>query len=186
MIAVTKRAWLVFSATQTIGCVLASYGTVYSESAFVRGSWLIGFFLLLPGALPAMAVGQTLIHIRTAYVFFPIVVICNALLWIMCSTLWRAFRNNTPKSEPHPYVVALAATSLVFVIANTMHFLRPATCADCFFPYGLPFTLYHDGGFAGGAGFVWGGLAADIACVLGLALLVGRIWEVTAKQRVSG
>ena len=74
IIAVSRRAWLVFAAIQTIGCVLASYGTVYSESAFVRGSWLIGFLLLLPGNLSAMAVGQTLIHVRTAYIFFPVAV----------------------------------------------------------------------------------------------------------------
>ena len=186
IIAVSRRAWLVFAAIQTIGCVLASYGTVYSESAFVRGSWLIGFLLLLPGNLSAMAVGQTLIHVRTAYIFFPVAVACNAMLWVMCSTLWRTLRRTTPKSAPHTYTIALAATGLVFVIANTIHFLRPHWCWDCFFPYGLPFTLYHDGGYGGGAGFVWGGLEADIGCVVGVALLVGRAWELIARQRVSG
>ena len=186
IIAVSRRGWLAFAAIQTIGCVLASYGTVYSESAFVRASWLIGFLLLLPGNLPAMAVGQTLIHVRTAYIFFPIAVACNAMLWIMCSTLWRTLRRTTPKNSPHTYTIALAATGLVFVIANTAHFLRPHWCWDCFFPYGLPFTFYQDGGYGGGAGFVWGGLAADIGCVVGVALLVGRVWELKARPQVSG
>ena len=182
----SRRALLVFAAIQTIGCILASYGTVYSESAVVRGSWLIGFLLLLPGNLPAMAVGQTLVHVRTAYTFFPVAIAFNAMLWIMCSELWRTLRRRTSNSAAHAYATALAATGLVFVVANTVHFLRHVTCADCFFPYGLPFTLYHDGGFAGGEGFVWGGLAADIACVVGVGLLVGGIWELAARPRVSG
>ena len=184
-IAVSKRAWLVFAAIQTIGCTLAGYGTVYSESAFVRASWLIGFLALLPGNLPAIALSQTLIHVRTAYIFFPVTVACNALVWIMCLVLWRVFRRNTLKSRADSYSIALLATALVFVIANTIHFLRPATCADCFFPYGLPFTLYHDGGFAGGAGFVWKGLAGDVACVLAVALLGGRIWEQIVRPQAG-
>jgi len=55
---VSKRAWLVFGSVQIIGCILATYGTVYSESTFVRGSWLFAFLLLLPGNLPAMALNQ--------------------------------------------------------------------------------------------------------------------------------
>jgi hypothetical protein len=182
---VSKRTWLTFAVIQAVGCTLASFGTVYSESAFVRGAWLVGFLLLVPGNLPAMALSQTLIRVRTAYVFFPVAIACNLLLWLMCSTLWRTFRPNTPKNRPRSYAIALLTTALVFVVANTIHFLRPAMCADCFFPYGLPFTLYHDGGFAGGAGFVWGGLAADIACVLGIALIVRRIWEVIATARIG-
>lgn len=182
----SRRAWLVFAAIQLIGCALASYGTVYSESAFVRGSWLVGFLLLLPGNLPAMAVGQTLIHVRTAYIFFALTVACNAMLWAVCSTLWRALRRTTPKSAPHTYTIALAATGLAFITANTIHFLRPRSCWDCFLPYGLPFTLYHDGGEGGGAGFVWRGLAADIGCIVAVALLVGRVWELMARQRARG
>jgi len=59
---VSKRAWLVFSALQIVGCILASYGTMYSESAFVRGAWLCGFLLLLPGRLLAMALDQKLVR----------------------------------------------------------------------------------------------------------------------------
>lgn len=181
----SKRAFLVFAVVQIVGCILASYGTVYSESAFVRGSWLIGFLLLLPGNLPAIAVGQTLIHVRTAYIFFPVTLASNLLLWLMWSGLWRTLRRTTPQSSQHAYTTAFAATGLIFVVANTLHFFRHVTCADCFFPYGLPFTLYHDGGFAGGEGFVWGGLAADVACVVGVALLIGRIWELFATRRIS-
>lgn len=180
-----KRAWLVFAIVQTIGCTLAGYGTVYSESAFVRGSWLIGFLLLLPGNLPAMAVGQTLIHFRTAYIFFPVTLASNLWLWLMWSRLWRTLRRTAPENSQHTYTIAFTAMGLIFIVANTLHFLRPVTCADCFFRYGLPFTLYREDGFAGGGGFVWGGLIADVACVVAVALLFGRIWELFAGRQIS-
>src|SRR5436190_852803 len=82
-----------FGAVQVVGCILASYGTMYSESAFVRGSWLCGFLLLLPGNLPAMALDQTLWHIQTGKIFFPVAVGCNALFWIICSAVWRIVRG---------------------------------------------------------------------------------------------
>lgn len=181
----SKRAWLVFAAIQTTGCILASYGRMYSESAVVHGSWLIGFFILLPGNLATVAAGQRLSQVRTAYIFFPVAIVCNAVLWIVCSILWRTLRQATPESHSHIYGISLAATGLVFVTVNTSHFLRPAMCADCFLPYGLPFTFYHEGGYAGGEGFVWSGLAADVGCVLGLTLLVGCIWERITKPRIS-
>jgi hypothetical protein len=59
--------------------------------------------------------------------------------------------------------VVAAASSLVLV--NIANFLRPVSCADCFFPYGVPFTLFRGGGFAGGGGIVWLGLVADAALI---------------------
>ena len=179
----SKRAWLVFGVLQIVGCILASYGTVYSYSRFVRESWLCGFLLLLPGNLPATAIAQKLIHVRTAYIFFPVAVGCNALVWITSSLVWRILRRGSPKGTRYRDSVAFAATSLVFVAANTVHVLRPVTCNDCFFPYGLPFTIYHEGGYAGGDRFVWGGIAADIGCVVVVALLVGRIWQAIAPRK---
>jgi drug/metabolite transporter superfamily protein YnfA len=134
---VGRRAWLVFAAVQIVGCIFASYGTVYSESAFVRGSWVCGFLLLLPGNLPAMALDQKFVHVRAAYIFFPVAVGCNALLWLTCSAVWRILRRDKPWITSHRYAIAFAAMGLVFVVANTVHFLRPVTCYDCFY------TEYH-------------------------------------------
>gem|GEM_PF-5155415 len=78
-----------FCAVQLVGCIFASYGTVYSESAFVRSSWLVGLLLLLPGNLPAALLAQELIHVRTALVFFPVAVGLNAILWIVLSSAVR-------------------------------------------------------------------------------------------------
>ena len=178
----SKRLWLIFGAVQIVGCILASYGTVYSESAFVRGSWLCGFLLLLPGNLPAMALSQTLVHVRPAYIFFPVVVACNATLCVTCSAVWRMLRRDR-WSTLDRYGIALAMTGLVFTVANTIHFLRRVTCYDCFFPYGLPFTFYQDGGEGGGAGLELKGLAADVAVVMVSAALLGGLWQWLGAKR---
>jgi hypothetical protein len=181
---VSKRDWLVFGIVQIIGCILASYGTMYSESEFVRGSWLCGFLLLLPGNLPAMALNQKLVHVRAAYIFFPVAVSCNATLWVTCSAVWRILRRHSLSTFDR-YCIALAATSLAFAVANTVHFLRRVTCYDCFFPYGVPFTLYRDGGYAGGGGLVLRGLAADTVTVIVSTVLLGGFWQWLAGNTVK-
>ena len=179
----SKRAWLVFLAIQTAGCAFASYGTVYSESAFIRDSWLVGFVLLLPGNLPAQTASQVMIHVKTPYIFIPVAVASNAILWITSSGLWRILRRSSPNKPAYRYGFGLAVSGLTFVAANTIHFLRPITCSDCYFPYGVPFTLYRDGGYAGGAGVAWAGLSADAGCVVVAAVIIGRIWDTMAKRR---
>ena len=182
----SKQGWLTFGAVQLVGCILASYGAMYSESAFVRGFWLCGFLLLLPGNLPAMALDQTLWHIQTGKIFFPVAVGCNALFWIICSAvIWRIVRGEQPTGVFYRYGVALVATGLVFVVANTAHFLRRVACYDCFFPYGVPFTFYQEGGYGGGAGFVLRGLAADTATVVLSAVLLGGLWQWIATKRIE-
>jgi hypothetical protein len=54
---------------------------------------------------------------------------------------------------------------------NLIHFLRPVNCWDCFFPYGLPFTFFHEGGFAGG-----GGLLAHLLIALIVGAAIGPAW----------
>jgi len=83
----------------------------------------------------------------------------------------------------HTYGIAFATTGLMFVIANTAHFLRRVTCYDCFFPYGLPFTFYRDGGEGGGGGLALRGLAADAAVVLVSAVLLGGLWQRLSARR---
>jgi len=69
----------------------------------------------------------------------------------------------------------------ILVAINIAHFLRPAWCSDCFFPYGMPFTLYTDGGYAGGAGFVWTGLIADAALIPAFATICTLVRSRIAK-----
>jgi len=113
---VSKRAWLVFTTIQAVGCILAGYGTVYSESAFVRWSWLIGFLLLLPGNLAAMALDPMLVHVRSAYVFFPVTIVSNAIAWTTCSAAWWTIRCRTAKNTVPPMRPSLKITSIVGIV----------------------------------------------------------------------
>jgi hypothetical protein len=72
---------------------------------------------------------------------------------------------------------------VLFGIINYRHFHRPQHCADCFFPYGWPFTMYHDGGFAGGEAFVWSGLAGDLILMLGFGVVLGWIFKKIFERR---
>jgi hypothetical protein len=69
------------------------------------------------------------------------------------------------------------AAASILVVVNTASFLRPVWCDDCFFPYGLPFTLFTEGGYAGGAGFVWIGLVADTALIPAFAAICTLLWN---------
>jgi hypothetical protein len=69
------------------------------------------------------------------------------------------------------------AAASILVVVNIASFLRPVWCADCFFPYGLPFTLFTEGGFAGGGGVVWLGLVADAALIPALATICTLLWS---------
>jgi hypothetical protein len=83
----------------------------------------------------------------------------------------------------HPYLWATAITLLLFAMANAIHCLRRVSCYDCFFPYGVPFTIYHEGGYAGGAGFDWAGIGFDAGIVLVIAALLGRALQVLSVSR---
>jgi len=73
----------------------------------------------------------------------------------------------------------------VLVAINIAHFLRPVSCADCFFPYGLPFTLFTEGGYGGGGGFVWSGLVADAALIPVLATISTLLWNHFPKPQLT-
>jgi hypothetical protein len=81
-----------------------------------------------------------------------------------------------------PYVAGFVLVSLIMAVANTLHFSRQVTCADCFFPYGVPFTIYHEGGFAGGAGFNTIGIVADVAILVIASFALGAVLK-TARPR---
>lgn len=75
------------------------------------------------------------------------------------------------------------AAASVLVAANVTHFFRPVWCADCFFPYGLPFTLFTEGGYGGGGGFVWTGLVADAALIPAFAAFSTLLWNQVAQHQ---
>jgi len=99
-----------------------------------------------------------------------------------CAAVWRVLRRRA-QSTFDKYSIALAATCLSFVVANTLHLLRRVTCYDCFFPYGVPFTFYREDGYAGGGGLELHGLRADALTVIVCGVLIGGIWQRFAPKR---
>ncbi len=92
------------------------------------------------------------------------------------------------RAEPNAYLNALGVTILVFMLANTAHFLRPVVGDSAFRVYGLPFTFYRDGGFVKQwvwkpGVFVWSGAAADIAVTAATVFLLGRTWFAARSER---
>jgi hypothetical protein len=81
----------------------------------------------------------------------------------------------------------MLAGAAIFGVVNLSNFLRPVTCWDCFFPYGIPFTFFREGGFAGGGGIVWIGATGDAAIVLSFGtrfrLGMGAVFQETVKLR---
>jgi hypothetical protein len=72
---------------------------------------------------------------------------------------------------------SLLWSALVFGVVNVFHFSRQVTCWDCFFPYGLPFTFFTAGGFAGGRGIVWGGLLSNAMVVFVVGAIFAWVWN---------
>jgi hypothetical protein len=67
----------------------------------------------------------------------------------------------------------LLLSACLWGIANNVHSWRPVTCCDCFWPHGIPFTFYHEGGFAGGEGYVWRGVIGDALVVILFGAILG-------------
>ena len=92
---------------------------------------------------------------------------------------WTVYRT----SRRVPFRILATGISLsacLFAVLNWFNALRPITCYDCFFPYGVPLTFYREGGFAGGGGIVWAGLAGDI--VVFAAVGVATAWGVASVR----
>jgi len=71
----------------------------------------------------------------------------------------------------------VSAVAFIVVAINIANLLRLVSCADCFFPYGLPFTFFSEGGYGGGGGFVWHGIAGDAAVIFAFASLCTLLWN---------
>ena len=88
---------------------------------------------------------------------------------------WITLKREHRKAEKYG-VAALVAACLVG-IANNIYSLRPTTCFDCFWPQGIPFTFFHDGGFAGGEGFVVQGVIGDALVIILVAAFLLLAWN---------
>ena len=152
----TRKKWVVFAIVQLLGC-LAFIGDALAFSPYEGGIgtalWFIYRYLLLPGNL----IGGALLSTFNLYLpywwyleFVLLAVALNAGFGMLCAAAYRVIREHISGARPHRFAIAFLATTVVFAIVNIVHYhVRPATCSDCFFPHGLPFHLYHEGGFAG-------------------------------------
>jgi hypothetical protein len=75
------------------------------------------------------------------------------------------------------YLSSVIASFCLFGIANYFNITRPVICDDCFFPYGLPFTFFREGGFAGGGGYVWQGIVSDFLVVIAFGMALAAVWK---------
>lgn len=185
----TRRKWAGFAAIQLAGCVAAIFvframhGDVLIGWSALRALHIVGFLLLLPGNLLGGALIQTFRlytpgWLHSIYLLYlPVTVIMNAGFWLLCAAAWRTVREHVSGVRTHRFAIAFLTVATVFVCANIVDFMRPATCFDCFLRRGIPFHLWNEGGFAGGAAIMWGGLAADAFIVVAIAMLLGTLWS---------
>ena len=96
-----------------------------------------------------------------------------AIAWWVYSLLTREEGRLRRNVAIERFGISLLLSTCALGIANSFHFSRLGTCADCFRPDGIPFTFFHEGGFAGGAGFVWRGAIGDFLVLLVLGIVLG-------------
>ena len=187
----TRRTWVVFAYVQFLG-VVSYLGALFAFDSQHEGIGVALSFLytyvLLPGDFIAGALLSTF-HLWFRYWYIEFILgaaVLNAGFWLLCAAASRIVREHRSGVKPHRYSIAFVATTVVFVAVNVLHFyMQRATCSDCFFPHGIPFHLYHEGGFAGGEAIMWGGLAADMLIVLTTAALLGSAWNWRSRKRAE-
>ena len=85
--------------------------------------------------------------------------------------------------RPTRYVVSIIVAYVAFVTFNHWYFLDKVDCFDCFFRYGVPFAYFHEGGFAGGSGYIWPGILGDGVLVVICGVAIATAWEWLSKIR---
>ena len=90
-------------------------------------------------------------------------------------------RGVTSKRRAERYGICLLLAACALGIANDSYFWQ-SSCSDCFAPHGIPFTYFHEGGFAGGEGFVWMGVLGNSIVVLIVGLALGLVWNSSAAR----
>ena len=153
-------------------------------------------FLSWPGAV---------VYAALYVLHFPVDSIATTYWWIVVSLtavvegvmaagvaaiVWWAFNSTTQpasaqsaKGPARKYVVAILIAACLLGIANNAHSWRPVTCCDCFWPHGIPFTFYHEGGIAGGEDFVWKGIIGDTLVILLAGTGLGWAWNRQIRKR---
>jgi hypothetical protein len=91
-------------------------------------------------------------------------------------------RNPAIHKRIERYGLCMLFSTCVLGVANNSYFWR-SQCADCFAPHGVPFLFFHEGGFAGGEGFIWKGVIGNSFVVLALASVLSLVWSSVPPRR---
>lgn len=104
----------------------------------------------------------------------------------LAAITWWAYAVVTRKSAAQRrierYGLCMLLAACLLGVANDSYFWR-WQCSDCFAPHGVPFLYFHEGGFAGGAGFIWKGVIGNSFVVLALASVLSLVWSGLLPQR---
>jgi hypothetical protein len=176
----SKKRWLLIGASYGLikVCVSCAGESALGIHGFgpLGGSQYWTLFLLPPAQrVESWRTSWTLGNLVAAMTEITISCGLAALSWWILRRICEQNRQTLIGMEQ--YVMSLLFSACIFGFANNLSLWRPATCADCFFPYGFPFTFYHDGGYAGGAGFVWRGIVADSLILVIFGFLFGYVWN---------
>jgi hypothetical protein len=71
---------------------------------------------------------------------------------------------------------------IVFILG----FLFLPNCSDCFRSHGWPFPYYREGGFGGGAHYVWGGMLGDFLFAVTASMFLWMGWNAALPRSVRG
>jgi hypothetical protein len=182
--------------------VWGSYGLV-NVIAFAALLWVIYFpeydFAFLGWAGAAVLSILDALHIHSGYVAIEFLlglslkaigegaIDCGlaAIAWWVYGLLTVEAETNRRMAAIERYGISLVLSACALGIANNLHFWRSPTCFDCFRPEGIPFTFFHEGGFAGGAGFVWRGVIGDSLVMLVFGFVLGLVWNKLAQRHSS-
>ena len=103
----------------------------------------------------------------------------------LAAIAWWAYgfltREVAAQKTTERYGICLLFVTCGLGIANNPYFWS-SVCSDCFAPHGFPFTFFHEGGFAGGEGFVSTGILGNSVTALIAALASGLVWNRLAAQ----
>ena len=71
------------------------------------------------------------------------------------------------------YTLGFAVRASRLCTVNYANRMRPISCDDCYYDYGLPFAFLREGGFEHGRYILWPGLLGDLMIALVVSLILG-------------
>jgi len=106
-----------------------------------------------------------------------------AISWWFFRWVSTTLRTHEKTSTRQRLGMSMFFSAYVFSFLNDLIFRRTVTSSDFSSPCGVPFTFYHEGGFAGGTGFVWEGVLEDSLVVLAFGIVLAFLWKWVSRHQ---